>query len=49
VPCTRNAGEEGDYTLSIYFNLDVRDVEIYRLDNEEDECNILVLVISSLF
>lgn len=44
VPCTRNAGEFGEYTLSLYFELDLRDVEVYRVDKPDDECNFTILI-----
>ena len=40
VPYTKNPGEFGEYSLSFYFNLDLRDVEVYRVDRNDpdDEC-----------
>lgn len=32
VPCTRNQGEYGEFILSMYFSVDLEEVEITRLD-----------------
>lgn len=42
VPCTKNPGEYGRYTLSIYFSLNLQDVEIERIGKPEEECKFLI-------
>lgn len=38
VPTTRNPGQYGDYTLSIYLSIDEEDFEFTRIDKPEEEC-----------
>lgn len=38
VPCTRNPGDVGDFTLSLYFGANIKDIDVLRIDKPEDEC-----------
>jgi len=40
VPSTRNPGEYGPFTLSVYFNLRLKEMHIERIDKPENECKI---------
>lgn len=46
VPSTRNQGEYGDYALSIYFSIALSEVEVKRIDKDDDcKLNIRILII----
>jgi hypothetical protein len=36
VPSTRNPGEYGEFTLSFYFSLKMKEVSVKRLDHPDD-------------
>lgn len=43
VPCTRNPGEYGPFTLSLYFSINLEDATVTRLD-KDDECKFISLI-----